>query len=39
MSPAEFWRLHPIEFFWLWEAKQPGERDEWDELYEMFKRG
>lgn len=23
MTPAEFWRLHPDEFFWLLEANKP----------------
>jgi hypothetical protein len=23
MSPEQFWALHPIEFWWLCEAKKP----------------
>ena len=24
VSPAEFWSLHPTEFWWLLEAKRPA---------------
>ncbi|RFA24346.1 hypothetical protein CAI21_21975 [Alkalilimnicola ehrlichii] len=40
MSPAEFWRLHPVEFWWLVQAKTPTRmygsltEDEVAELYE-----
>lgn len=23
MTPAEFWRLHPIEFYWLADMNRP----------------
>lgn len=36
-SPADFWRLHPDEFWWLYEAKMPApEPDKWEGLYEAL---
>ena len=40
MSPRDFWRMHPIEFWWLVDARRPKKmygdmsEDEVAELYE-----
>lgn len=40
MRPKDFWRLHPDEFWWIAEAKQPPEmygsmtEDQVREIYE-----
>lgn len=26
LAPAEFWRLHPVEFWWLVDARRPQKR-------------
>lgn len=42
MSPRDFWRLHPTEFWWLFAARRPKRQygslseDEVAELYEEF---
>jgi len=37
VSPSEFWRLHPQEFWWLYEAKMPPNQNEkYQELYELL---
>lgn len=34
VSPSEFWRLHPEEFWWLYESKMPPPpEDRWARLY------
>lgn len=37
-SPTEFWRMHPDEFWWLYEARMPEREaaDEWADLYEAL---
>ncbi|MGE0602233.1 MAG: phage tail assembly chaperone [Xanthobacteraceae bacterium] len=40
LSPSEFWRLHPTEFWWLVDSRKPAKRygsmteDQVAELYE-----
>lgn len=37
VQPSEFWRMHPVEFWWLVEAKCPQAADDkWSSLYEML---
>jgi len=36
VTPTEFWRLHPDDFFWLWETKQPRKTDKFSDLYELL---
>jgi len=41
MAPSEFWRLHPQEFWWYYEAKMINSdsvatADKWQELYEAL---
>lgn len=37
VTPSDFWRLHPDEFWWLYEAKMPpDEAEKWAELYALL---
>lgn len=42
MSPRDFWRLSPLEFWWLFDARRPGkmygsmQESEVEELYADF---
>lgn len=37
VSPAEFWNLHPDDFWWIYEAHNPQTQDDfWDDLYNML---
>ncbi len=41
IAPTEFWRMHPDEWWWLYESKiKPGEAitmaDKWQSLYEKL---
>ena len=42
LAPSEFWRMHPAEFWWFYEAKTrhiETPDDKWGELYDLLKEG
>jgi len=42
LAPSEFWRMHPREFWWFYEAKTDGIEtpdDKWGRLYGILKEG
>lgn len=38
MPPEQFWKLHPVEFWWLVDARRPSAAQGFseDELQEMY---
>lgn len=44
MPPEQFWRLHPLEFWWIADARRPPKmyghltEDEMADLYEELKQ-
>jgi hypothetical protein len=42
LQPSEFWKMHPQEFWWFYEAKTMSIEtpdDKWEDLYELLQEG